>query len=132
MYVSFLLFSKYVCVCLFESSVKIRRRPLKIIKQEEEVEKKVLFVEEWSTPKEFNLKAFMTDTYEHEAKGDDEVVLQPEFAAHFEEETFMLVDGPESKIVSMNEIPEDMNLVSETEMQEIKIVLDVKLLSFYY
>ena len=121
-----------MCFFLFESSVKIRRQPLKIIKQEEKVEKKVLFVEEWNTPKEFNLKAFMTDTYEHKAEEDDEVVLQPEFASDFEEETFILVDGPESKIVSMNEIPEDMNLVSETETEEIKIVLDVKLLSFYY
>ena len=89
-------------------------------------------MEEWNTPKEFNLKAFMTDTCEHKAEEDDEVVLQPEFAAHFEEETFMFVDGPQSKIISINEIPEDMNLVSETETGDIKIVLDVKLLSFYY
>ena len=120
-----------MCAFLFESSVKIRRQPLKIIKQEEKVGKKVLFVEEWNTPKEFNLKAFMTDTYEHKTEEGDEVVLQPELASHFEEETFILVDGPESKIVSMNEIPEYMNLVSEAETEEIKIVLDVKLLSFY-
>ena len=120
-----------VCVFLFESSAKIRRQSLKIIKQEEKEEEKVLFVKECNTPKEFDLKAFMTDTYEHKAEGDDESVLQPEFADHFEEETFMLVDGPESKIVSMNKIPEDMNLVSEVEMEPIKIVLDVKLIFIY-
>ena len=68
-------------------------------------------MEEWNAPKRFNLKTFMNDTYEHQAEEENELVLEPEFAAKIEEEIFILLDGPENRIVSTNEIPEDINLV---------------------
>ena len=88
-------------------------------------------MEEWSTPKGFNLKAFMNDTYEHQVEEEDEVVLEPDFAAKIEEETFMLLDGPENRIVSTDEIPEEINLVTETETEEMKIILDVTVISYF-
>ena len=107
----------------------MKRKPLKIIKKSPkapEVEKKVLFVEEWSTPK-MPLKAFMHDAYEQ--KGEEvETVENEEVAPKEEEETFVLLDGPEAKIVADEDIPEDITIVTETETEEMKIVLDVRYL----
>merc|ERR1712154_673403 len=53
-----------------------------------------------------------------------EKVEKTEFVPKEVEETFMLLDGPENKIVAADDIPEDLTLITETETEEMKIVLD--------
>ena len=107
----------------------MKRSPLRIVKKHKPIEKQVLFVEEYSTPKKLKLKAFMSDAFEQ--KGEEiEKVEEQEIAPKVEEETFMLLEGPESKIVATSDIPEDLTLMTETEMEQINVILDVKILFF--
>ena len=101
-----------------------------LLEVNETIEEKILFVEEFKEPKKINLKAFMNDSYEQKGNGEDEIVREYEFSPEIEVEAFILLDGPENKIVPTDEIPEDITLTTETEAEEIKIILDVSSIPF--
>jgi len=109
------------------SSIKMKRNPLKIVKKKSIPEQKMLFVDEYSTSKPVvNLKAFMSDSFEQKGEKMEKVENQ-EISPKVEEEVFMLLDGPESKIVSTEDIPEDINVETEIVPEEMQIILDEKI-----